>query len=180
MYQQPRYDAQGAGPFFQDGRAMRPPVPGAVAQEMEVDLTVEQGWSEDAESWALTIPQSVVDRHGGMEALLARGQERYGIYCTPCHGVSGEGDGLVGQRVGGPIRPPTFHADRLRHLPDGQIYATITYGVRNMPSYRHAIPVADRWAIVGYVRALQLSQGQAPQAANQARPADREPSTESL
>ena len=76
-----------------------------------------------------------------MEPLLVRGHERYDIYCTPCHCYSGAGDGAVAQRVGGAMTPPTFHSDRLRHAPDGQIYATISNGVRNMPSYRHSIPL---------------------------------------
>jgi mono/diheme cytochrome c family protein len=101
----------------------------------------------------------VVQGAGGMAQLLSRGQERFGIYCVPCHGGLGDGQGMV-PRVSNValIRPPTFHDDRLRHAPDGQIYATIRNGVRNMPSYRANIPVRDRWAIVAYVRALQVSQ----------------------
>jgi mono/diheme cytochrome c family protein len=166
MYGQPRYNAQAASGFFQDGRAMRPLVEGVVAQEMSPDPIAATGWSDIDESWALTIPQQVVGEQGGMERLLARGQDRFGIYCTPCHGELGDGAGAIPQRAGGPIRPPTFHDDRLRHVPDGQIFATITNGVRNMPAYRHAIPVEDRWAIVGYVRALQMSQAAEPQAMN--------------
>jgi mono/diheme cytochrome c family protein len=78
------------------------------------------------------------------------------IYCAPCHGQTGKGNGIVAQR--GFLPPPTFHSDLIRGYPDGQIYEAIANGIRNMPSYRSQIPVADRWAVVAYVRALQRSQ----------------------
>ena len=113
----------------------------------------------------MQIPGDVAAQFGGMDGLEHRGQERFNIYCTPCHGRTGDGQGMVvvRSRTSGyqfPL-PPTFHQDRLRHAPDGQIFATITNGVRNMPSYASQIPVYDRWAIVSYLRALQLSQAQA-------------------
>ena len=166
MYQQPRYNVQGASRFFEDGRAMRPLVDDTVAREMDIDPVSSTGWSDADQSWALTIPNVVVTRAGGMERLLTRGQDRFNIYCTPCHGYAGDGTGMVARRVGGAMSPPTFHSDRVRHLPDGQLFATITNGVRNMPPYRHSIPEDDRWAIVGYVRALELSQAEQPQAMN--------------
>jgi mono/diheme cytochrome c family protein len=96
-----------------------------------------------------------------MDATLARGQERFGIYCAPCHGLDGVGQGMVVKH--GLIQPPTYHQDRLRHIPDGQLFATIENGIRNMPAYGPQIPTFDRWAIVSYVRALQISQqGVAP------------------
>lgn len=159
MYSQPRYNVQGASEFFQDGRAMRPLVAGTIPREAPVDPVVETGWSDLDQTWVPTIPDAVMTEFGGMEALMERGQERYGIYCSPCHALDGSGNGMIPKRAGGPIRPPTLHDDRLRHAPDGQIFATITNGVRNMPAYGHSIPIEDRWAIVGYVRALQLSQG---------------------
>jgi mono/diheme cytochrome c family protein len=158
MYDQPRYDVQGPGPFFEDGRAMRPVPEGTIPREAHPDTAAATGWSDAEQSWALTVPRTVVQQNGGMEAHIARGQDRYEIYCTPCHGYAGDGDGMVPTRVGGAIKPPTFHDDRLRHAPDGQIFATITHGIRNMPMYRHSIPANDRWAIVSYVRALQLNQ----------------------
>jgi mono/diheme cytochrome c family protein len=158
MYDQPRYDVQARSAFFGDGRTMRPLPEGVVPREASADSVVSTGWSDAASTWVLTVPDSVVSELGGMEAHVARGQDRYNIYCTPCHGYAGDGDGMVPTRVGGAIRPPTFHDDRLRHIPDGQIFATITHGVRNMPMYAHSIPANDRWAIVSYVRALQLSQ----------------------
>ena len=89
-------------------------------------------------------------------SLFKRGQERYDIYCTPCHGRNGYGQGIVVKK--GFLPPPSFHLDRLRDSADGYIFDVITNGIRNMPSYKYQIPVADRWAIVAYFRALQRSQ----------------------
>jgi mono/diheme cytochrome c family protein len=89
-------------------------------------------------------------------ALLRRGQERYGIYCTPCHGQTGRGDGMVVQR--GYRRPPSFHIDRLRNEKSGYFFDVITSGFGAMPDYAAQVAVADRWAIVAYLRALQLSE----------------------
>jgi mono/diheme cytochrome c family protein len=100
-----------------------------------------------------------VQRVGGMEQLVTRGQSRYGIYCTPCHDGLGNGKGLVIQRAQNQaFAPPTFHDDRIRKMPDGQLFQTITYGFNNMPAYGAQLPIEDRWATVAYVRALQLSQ----------------------
>ena len=158
MHEVPRYDPQEGSPYFEDGRAMRPPVEHTVAREMVVALEIDQGITEDG-AYVLTVPEAAVEGFGGMEGALERGRQRYGIYCVPCHGGLGDGNGMVPDVSGvGSIRPPTFHDDRIRHMPDGQLYATIRNGIRNMPSYRANIPVDDRWAIVSYVRALQLSQ----------------------
>lgn len=158
MHEQPRYDSQSAAIYFTDGRSMRPPVPHTVSREMEPDPVIDTG-VEDNFSYANTIPDSVVEDFGGMSALLERGQERYDIFCVPCHGGLGDGEGMVAHVSGeATLGPPTFHGERLREMPDGQLYATIRNGIRNMPAYRHNVPVRDRWAIVGYVRALQLSQ----------------------
>jgi mono/diheme cytochrome c family protein len=86
---------------------------------------------------------------------LKRGQERYNIYCSPCHSRVGDGRGIMINK--GYLPPPSFHIDRIREMPDGQVYDVITNGVRNMPSYRHQVNPGDRWAIVTYVRALQKS-----------------------
>ncbi|MEJ2054516.1 MAG: cytochrome c, partial [Calditrichaceae bacterium] len=88
--------------------------------------------------------------------LLKRGQERFNIYCSPCHSRVGDGQGIVVKR--GFLPPPSFHQDMMREKPDGHYFDVITHGLRNMPSYRHQIPVKDRWAIVAYIRALQRSQ----------------------
>jgi len=165
MYDQPRYDDQEESPYFEDKRAMRPIPEGVVSRERNPDLTVTSGRTEDNASYLLAVPKSVVDAQGGMEKTLERGRERYGIYCTPCHDNTGSGQGMVKKRAvaGGAAAfvPPTFHQDRIRHMPDGQLYATISNGKSNMPAYPQ-IQVNDRWAIVAYVRALQLSQAKVP------------------
>jgi mono/diheme cytochrome c family protein len=162
MYQQPRYNMQGESEFFADHRTMRPPVAGAVSREREVDPEIATGRVADDSAYVLTIPRRTVNELGGMTSLLARGQDRYRIYCTPCHDATGSGNGEVAAHAvatgAAAMKPPTYHQDRLRHAPDGQIFATISNGVRNMPAYDYQIPLNDRWAIVGYVRALQVSQ----------------------
>lgn len=160
MFDQDRYDPQGESEFFSDGRAMRQPVAGTIPRERELDPETAQGRLADDTGYVPEVPRAVVQRMGGMSALLERGQERYGIYCTPCHDGTGAGQGAVIQRANWQPAPPTFHQDRLRQMPDGQLFATISNGVRLMPSYSARIPVDDRWAIVSYVRALQLSQGE--------------------
>jgi mono/diheme cytochrome c family protein len=164
MYDQPKYDIQEESSFFADHRTMRPLVEGVVSTEEEIDPRIAQGRLEDQTGYVLTIPAEVVNdpKVGGMEKLAARGQARYGIYCAPCHDGTGSGNGLVRKRAnaGGATAfvPPTFHQDRIRHMPDGQLFATITNGKNNMPPYAMQIPVSDRWAIVAYVRALQIAQ----------------------
>jgi mono/diheme cytochrome c family protein len=162
MFDQPRYEHSEESEFFADHRTMRPLVEGVVARDQETDPGVSQGRLEDQSGYVLEIPSEVVERAGGMNALANRGKERYGIYCTPCHDGTGAGNGLVRQRAvasgASAFVPPTFHQDRIRHMPDGQLYATITNGRGNMPPYAMQIPVDDRWAIVSYVRVLQLAQ----------------------
>lgn len=169
MFDQPRYDMQSESAYFADGRTMRPPVDGAIAREQEIDPEIATGRSEDG-SYVLTIPAAVEraarigpSRPGaavvtGKAALLARGQERFDIYCAPCHSRVGDGQGIIVKR--GMQPPPSFHTDRIRHMPDGQVFATISNGIRVMPPYKAQIPVQDRWAIVAYLRALQISQAQ--------------------
>lgn len=162
MYDQPRYNIQGESEYFADHRNMRPPVEGAIARERDIDPESASGRLADGSGFVLTIPRSTVTSFGGMEKLLQRGKDRYGIYCTPCHDATGSGNGEVAAHAmatgAAVMKPPTYHIDRLRHAPDGQIFSTISNGVRNMPSYAFQIPTRDRWAIVGYVRALQVSQ----------------------
>lgn len=156
MYNQPKYSIQGESEFFADHRTMRPPPEGVVSREEEWDETIATGRLDDDSGYILTIPENVLEQAGGMAALEKRGQDRFGIYCTPCHDHTGSGDGMIVKH--GLMHPPTFHQDRLRHAPDGQIFATISNGIRNMPAYGPQVPVRDRWAIVSYVRALQISQ----------------------
>jgi mono/diheme cytochrome c family protein len=168
MYDQERYNPESYSQFFNDHRTMRTPVEGTVARDRyEDDPEIATGLLADKTGYVLTVPQTFVQRSGGMEKLLARGQERFNIYCAPCHGATGDGKGMVvckRDKVTDPCQSrgfaplPTYSDPRLRQMPDGQVFATITHGVRSMPAYGPQVPVADRWAIVSYVRALQLSQ----------------------
>jgi mono/diheme cytochrome c family protein len=90
------------------------------------------------------------------QTLLARGRERYNIYCSPCHDFTGNGNGMIVQR--GFLAPPSYHSDRLRNAPDGHFFNVITNGYGAMYSYGDRVAVPDRWAIIAYIRALQLSQ----------------------
>jgi len=135
--------------FFADGRAMRPQVPGTVARgTLKENSELHAG--KTGEAYVAKNPVRVT------QEMLKRGQDRYDIFCAPCHSRTGAGDGMIVKH--GMLRPPNFHEDRIVNMPDGEIYSAIVNGVRgNMPSYAYAIPVEDRWAIVGYMRALQLS-----------------------
>lgn len=159
MHDQQRYDPQQAVSFFRDQRSMRPPVAGTVPREMDPRLDVSVGRLNDDTAYVATVPEDIYESLGGGHAAVERGQERYGIYCRPCHDGLGMGQGTVVLR--GMARPPSLHEPRIRTMPDGQMFATISNGARNMPSYKHSIPVNDRWAIVSYVRALQLSHANA-------------------
>lgn len=156
MDNQRKFRAQAANPAFEDGRAMRPEIPGTMAVEhYSDDEHFSKGTVGDA--WAATMPLKV-DMN-----LMKRGKERFGIYCAPCHGHAGDGNGMTARRATklaeGTWMPPTdYHTQRLREMPVGQIFHTITYGVRKMPPYGAQIPPRDRWAIIAYVRALQRSQ----------------------
>lgn len=162
MYDQPKYLVQEESAFFPDHRTMRPLVDGVVAHDQETNPEIAQGRLEDESGYVLQIPKEVVERNGGMEKLVTRGKERYGIYCSPCHDHTGNGEGLVKRRAvaagAAAFVPPTFHQERIRHMPDGQLFATITNGKNNMPPYAMQIKVDDRWAIVSYVRALEIAQ----------------------
>jgi len=165
MYNQPRYDTQERQPFFADQRSMRPGVEGTVSREAEISLLRATGRSAKGEAWLMEVPADLIMNKGGHSAFLARGQDRYNIYCAACHSIAGDGKGMVSRRAAAlgatGLVAPSFHDDRLRHIPDGQLYATIKNGLRNMPAYGFNIPSDDRWAIVLYVRALQLSQAPA-------------------
>ena len=156
MFHQQRYNPQAHSEFFADGRTMRKPVAGTFAREMIVASEVANGELPDGSGYVLATPDSVVAELGGMDATIHRGQQRYDIYCVPCHDSAGTGKGTVIAR--GMAAPPSLHEERIRKMPDGQLFASITNGIRNMPAYNYSIPVNDRWAIVTYVRALELSQ----------------------
>ncbi len=150
MDTQPKYGAQEESDFFENGATMRMPVPGTVARgELAEDAPFYFGKDQSGELIdGIPVP---VTMH-----LLERGQERYDIYCAPCHSRVGDGRGVVVQRGYPP--PPSFHEDYVREYSEGHIFDVISNGIRNMPGYKHQIPVNDRWAIVAYFRALQRSQ----------------------
>jgi len=156
MFQQQRYNPQARSNFFEDGRTMRKPVAHTWSREQNPEPEINDGELADGSGYVLTVPDSVVSELGGLSAAAERGETRYNIYCAPCHDANGLGGGTVVQR--GFVPPPSLHEDRVKHMPDGQLFATISHGVRNMPAYNYSIPVNDRWAIVSYVRALELSQ----------------------
>jgi mono/diheme cytochrome c family protein len=149
MQDQPKYRPFRKSTFFGDERSARPQVAGTVGRgQLHEDRLLFSGKSGAAFADTFPVP---VD-----EARLRRGQERYRIYCSPCHGLLGRGDGMVVRRG---YRPPSsFHVDRLRAQPAGYFFDAISHGFGAMPDYAAQIPVTDRWAIVAYVRALQLSQ----------------------
>lgn len=150
MDDQPKYRPESANAFFDDGRAMRPLIEGTVARaHLDEDDVRFRGTSADG-TFVATVPLPVDEK------LLARGEQRFGIYCTPCHDATGSGRGMAVRR--GFPQPVDLTGDRVRGLVDGEIFHAITSGVRNMPSYRAQIPVDDRWAIVAWVRVLQKSQ----------------------
>lgn len=153
---QPKYKAQAPSGLFADGRAARPPVAGTVAREqLEADRALYQGKVDD--QWVTEYPIPV-----DLPTML-RGQERFNVYCAPCHGLVGEGEGMVAQRAAQRAEPSwvpplSIHADAVRQQPLGQLFHTITNGIRTMPAYGPQIPAEDRWAILLYVQALQRSQ----------------------
>jgi mono/diheme cytochrome c family protein len=149
MRDQARVDPLESVDFFADGQGARPPIPGTVARgELKADPHLETGLVGG--KLVTTFPFAVTAE------VLARGQERYRIFCTPCHGQLGDGRGMVVQR--GFKQPSSFHVDRLRVAPPGYFFDVMTNGFATMPSYASQVPVADRWAIAAYVRALQRSQ----------------------
>ena len=149
MHDQPKYVPLRQSSFFGDERSARPLVPGTVARgHLRDDTLLYTGKINGADA---TVFPLVADAR-----VMARGQERFDIYCSPCHGRTGQGDGMVVRR--GFRRPPSFHEDRLRNAPIGHLFDVITNGFGAMPDYATQIRAEDRWAIVVYVRALQLSE----------------------
>jgi mono/diheme cytochrome c family protein len=143
MATQPKARPLSPSDFFQDGRSERPLLENTVARGSLAND--EYMVAKDSNAFPLPVNQ----------ALLERGQERYGAFCTPCHGLQGDGNGMVALR--GMKHPPSYHTDRLRELPNGYFYDVISNGFGQMYGYAAQIPPRDRWAIVAYVRALQLS-----------------------
>lgn len=149
MQDQPKYKPLQQSRFFTDGRSARPVPAHTIARdELNNDDAVHTGQTNGVPLDVIPIPVN--------SALLNRGRDRYNIYCSPCHGYVGDGDGMVAKR--GLRAPANFHTQRLREVPPGYIFEVITDGYGAMGDYRSQIPSAhDRWAIVAYVRALQLA-----------------------
>jgi len=150
MQDQPKFKAQHATEFFADGRTDRPELDGTIARgELHEDVAYYQG--KDAAGKDIAEFPIAVDK-----AVIQRGQQRYDIYCAPCHGRLGNGMGMIVQR--GFKQPPSYHIDRLRNAAVGHYFDVISNGYGAMLNYSQQVQVRDRWAIVAYIRALQYSQ----------------------
>jgi mono/diheme cytochrome c family protein len=143
MAHQPKARPLSPSEFFADGRSERPLLENTVARGALADDAFFV--PKDSNNFPLPVNQE----------LLERGEERYQIFCTPCHGLQGDGNGLITMR--GMKQPPSYHQDRLRQTPNGYLYDVVTNGFGAMLGYSAQIPPRDRWAIIAYVRALQLS-----------------------
>jgi len=150
MNRQPKLRPQVPNAFFADGRSSRPPIPGTIARgDRYEDLPVNTGRVTGTTNFAETIPVEVTAK------LIARGQQRFNINCSPCHGEQGDGNGVVKKL--GLATVANLHDKRIVELPDGEIFNTITYGKNTMGPYGANVTIDDRWAVIAYVRALQLS-----------------------
>ena len=149
---QEKLDPQEQFDFFEDGRAMRPPVPGTVARGfLKEDTQFFFGRTADG-SFVAANPVSITPE------FMERGRDRYEVFCSMCHGSAGDGQGIITTGNYGYVPAPTYHSDMLRSVTDGYLFDVISNGVRSMPGYAQQIPVSDRWAITAYIRALQRSQ----------------------
>ena len=149
MYDQPKYSPNQPSEFFEDGRSMRPPAANTVAMgtyDPESALYTGEVNGELATELPLELTAE----------LLERGQTRYNAFCAPCHGIAGDGNGVIAYR--GQLQVPSLHNERLRTVAIGYYFDVITNGINRMYSYANRIPAEDRWAVAAYVRALQLSQ----------------------
>jgi mono/diheme cytochrome c family protein len=149
MHDQPRFKPLAKSDFYGDLRSARAPMEGAVARGQ---------LREDAYFYTGKVGDNPGDYmpFAANEEVLARGRERFNIYCAPCHSQLGDGNGVIVQR--GYRRPPSYHTERLREAPLGYFFDVMTNGFGAMPDYAAQISVRDRWNIVAYIRALQLSQ----------------------
>lgn len=149
MHNQPKFYPQRGTTFYIDGRSVRPQVENTVSRsQLHANTYFYTGLVGDKEGDGMPLPVTA--------DLLARGQEQYNIFCTPCHSRVGNGAGMIVQRG---YRPAgNFHTDRLRNAPLGHFYSVIANGYGAMPEYGSQVSTANRWAIVAYIRALQLSQ----------------------
>jgi mono/diheme cytochrome c family protein len=170
MHIQPRYDPLAGTDFFADHRAARPMVEGTVARgHMTIDEARYTGKIDGEEVTDFPIPIAKAD--------IERGENRFNIYCTPCHGHLGDGNGMIVMR--GFRQPPSYYDDRLVHAPVGHFFDVITNGFGAMPSYASRVQTDDRWRIVAYIRALQMSESatvaDVPQAQRQNLPVEAAP-----
>ena len=150
MHMQPRYNPYDPTDFFEDGQSARLPVEGTVPRgdlKLGPEELLYTGKVEGQPAEVFPFPVT--------REILERGRERFNIYCSPCHGLSGDGDGMIVQR--GFRRPPSLQEDRLRTAPAGHFFDVITNGQGAMYPYGYRVPPRDRWAIIYYIRALQLS-----------------------
>jgi mono/diheme cytochrome c family protein len=150
MQDQPKYKPQRPSDFFADGRSEREPVEGTIARGTLNEDTAFYDGKDASGNDIDTFPIAV------NKAVIERGQNRFDIYCAPCHGRIGNGLGMIVRR--GFKQPPSYHIDRLRQAPVGHFYDVITNGYGAMLNYASQVQVRDRWAIVSYIRALQYSQ----------------------
>jgi mono/diheme cytochrome c family protein len=149
MHDAPRYEPLEASTFFANGQSERQPVVNTVARgQLREDRHLDEGIVDGKP--AETFPMPITDE------VMRRGQERFNVFCSPCHGRTGEGNGMIVQR--GFRKPPSYHEDRLRNAPVGYFFDVMSHGFGAMQDYAAQVPVADRWAIAAYIRALQLSQ----------------------
>jgi mono/diheme cytochrome c family protein len=149
MHDQPKYEPLEASDFYADGRASRPAVEGTVARgQVKLDDALYSGKvnGQTVDVFPIQVTRQVLDR----------GRERFDVYCSPCHGRVGTGDGMIVHR--GLRAPPSLHLARLRNAAPGYFFEVMTNGFGAMPDYRAQVSVEDRWAIAAYIRALQLSQ----------------------
>lgn len=150
MHDQPKFKPLAENTFYADLRSARDPIPGTVARgQLHEDSYFYTGKIGANPGDYMPFPATA--------EVMARGEERFNIYCSPCHSRVGDGNGVIVQR--GYRRPPSYHTDRLRKAPLGYFFDVMTNGFGAMPDYASQIPPRDRWAIVAYIRALQLSQG---------------------
>ena len=150
MHDQPRFKPLAKSDFYADSRSARPPVEGTVARgQLHEDTYFYTGKVGNNPGDYMPFPVTA--------DVLARGRERFNVYCAPCHSRVGDGNGMIVQR--GYRRPPSYHTERLRKAPLGYFFDVMTNGFGAMPDYATQIPPRDRWDIVAYIRALQLSQG---------------------
>ncbi len=163
MQDQPKYLAYRGSEMFADSNSSRPLVKGTLPRGyLWADQELYEGTKGPGDS--ATSPTDTTSVGSDVNVfpfpitreVLDRGQERYNIYCSPCHGVLGDGHGFIADRGFSP--PPTYHQDRLRNAPLGHFYDVITHGFGRMPDYSMQIPPHERWAIIAYIRALQFSQ----------------------